>query len=91
MGSVPKELQDHVRNLMGLTPALRMDAHQMSKVQFVLFCLALDNHGMFVGMMMVTTVLVVMTVMIMLKMLFMLVMMRMMLKLVMMVMVMIIM
>ena len=32
LGNVPKEVQEHVRNLLSITPTLRPDVHMMSKV-----------------------------------------------------------
>ena len=32
LGNVPKEVQEHVRNLLSITPSLRPDVHLMSKV-----------------------------------------------------------
>lgn len=33
LGNVPKEVQEHVRNLLSITPTLRPDVHVMSKVR----------------------------------------------------------
>lgn len=35
LGSVPKEVQEHVRNLLSITTTLRPDVHMMSKVQYM--------------------------------------------------------
>ena len=32
LGNVPKDLQEHVRNLLSITPTLRPDVHMLSKV-----------------------------------------------------------
>lgn len=32
LGNVPKDVQQHVRDLLSITPSLRPDVHQMSKV-----------------------------------------------------------
>lgn len=32
LGNVPKDVQQHVRDLLSITPTLRPDVHQMSKV-----------------------------------------------------------
>ncbi|XP_074638590.1 SCY1-like protein 2 [Acropora palmata] len=34
LGNVPKDVQEHVRNLLSLTPSLRPDVHLMSKISF---------------------------------------------------------
>jgi len=34
LGNVPKEVQEHVRNLLSITPTLRPDVHVMSKISF---------------------------------------------------------
>jgi len=34
LGSVPKEVQEHVRNLLSITTTLRPDVHMMSKISF---------------------------------------------------------
>lgn len=34
LGNVPKEVQEHVRNLLSITPTLRPDVHMMSKISF---------------------------------------------------------
>ena len=36
LGNVPKDVQQHVRDLLSITPSLRPDVHQMSKVGW--FC-----------------------------------------------------
>ena len=32
LGNIPKDVQQHVRDLLSITPSLRPDVHQMSKV-----------------------------------------------------------
>ncbi|XP_073245598.1 SCY1-like protein 2 isoform X1 [Porites lutea] len=34
LGNVPKDVQQHVRDLLSITPSLRPDVHQMSKISF---------------------------------------------------------
>ena len=43
LGSVPKEVQEHVRNLLSITTTLRPDIHMMSKVQKQKCKLCSDN------------------------------------------------
>lgn len=34
LGNVPKDVQEHVRNLLNITPTVRSDVHMMSKISF---------------------------------------------------------